>query len=30
MGKYDCEKCGKEFNQKSHYTAHVNKKSLCG
>ena len=26
MGKYNCEKCGKEFNQKSHYTTHTNKK----
>jgi DNA adenine methylase len=29
MGKYTCEKCGKEFNQKSHYTAHMNKKNPC-
>src|SRR6056300_1450788 len=29
MGKYNCEKCGKEFNQKSHYTAHANKKNPC-
>ena len=29
MGKYNCEKCGKEFNQKSHYTTHVNKKNPC-
>ena len=29
MGKYNCEKCGKEFNQKSHYTAHTNKKNPC-
>ena len=29
MGKYSCEKCGKEFNQKSHYTAHANKKTPC-
>ena len=29
MGKYTCEKCGKEFNQKSHYTAHTNKKNPC-
>jgi DNA adenine methylase len=28
MGKYNCEKCGKEFNQKSHYTAH-SKKNPC-
>ena len=29
MGKYACEKCGKEFNQKSHYTTHTNKKNPC-
>ena len=29
MGKYNCEKCGKEFNQKSHYTTHTNKKNSC-
>jgi DNA adenine methylase len=29
MGKYSCEKCGKEFNQKSHYTTHQNKKNPC-
>jgi DNA adenine methylase len=29
MGKYNCEKCGKEFNQKSHYTTHTNKKNQC-
>jgi DNA adenine methylase len=29
MGKYSCEKCGKEFNQKSHYTTHANKKNPC-
>jgi DNA adenine methylase len=29
MGKYACEKCGKEFNQKSHYTSHQNKKNPC-
>jgi uncharacterized C2H2 Zn-finger protein len=29
MGKYNCEKCGKEFNQKSHYTKHINKKNPC-
>jgi DNA adenine methylase len=29
MGKYTCEKCGKTFNQKSHYTAHMNKKNPC-
>ena len=29
MGKYNCDKCGKEFNQKSHYTTHMNKKNPC-
>lgn len=29
MGKYNCKKCGKEFNQKSHYTTHINKKNQC-
>ena len=29
MGKYNCEKCGKEFNQKSHYVAHANRKNPC-
>ena len=29
MGKYSCDKCGKEFNQKSHYTSHINKKNPC-
>jgi DNA adenine methylase len=29
MGKYTCEKCGKEFSQKSHYTSHINKKNPC-
>ena len=29
MGKYTCEKCGKEFNQKSHHTTHINKKNPC-
>lgn len=29
MGKYTCEKCGKEFSQKSHYTTHINKKNPC-
>jgi DNA adenine methylase len=29
MGKYSCEKCGKEFAQKSHYIAHMNKKNPC-
>lgn len=29
MVKYCCEKCGKEFSQKSHYNAHNNKKNPC-
>jgi len=29
MVKYTCEKCGKEFNQKGHYTRHINKKKTC-
>jgi len=29
MGKYSCEKCGKEFSQKSHYASHMNKKNPC-
>ena len=26
---YSCEKCGKEFKQKGHYTKHWNKKNPC-
>lgn len=29
MVKYICEKCGKEFTQKGHYTKHINKKNPC-
>ena len=29
MSKYTCEKCGKEFSQKGHYTKHLNKKNPC-
>jgi DNA adenine methylase len=29
MDKYNCEKCGKEFNQKSHYTSHLHTKNPC-
>ena len=29
MSKYNCEKCGKEFNNKSHYSAHTNKINPC-
>lgn len=29
MVKYSCEKCGKEFGQKGHYSAHINRKNPC-
>ena len=29
MNKYTCEKCGKEFKQKSHHDTHINKKNPC-
>ena len=29
MIKYSCEKCGKEFTQKGHYTKHTTKKNPC-
>jgi len=29
MSKYTCQKCGKEFNQKSNYTKHLNRKTSC-
>tara|TARA_B100001996_G_C18623753_1_gene578880 strand:- start:229 stop:1176 length:948 start_codon:yes stop_codon:yes gene_type:complete len=29
MVSYSCEKCGKEFSQKGHYTRHLNKKNPC-
>ena len=29
MSNYECNKCGKTFKQKSHYTAHQNKKKPC-
>ena len=29
MPKYTCERCLKEFSQKSHYTKHQNKKFSC-
>ena len=27
MVNYSCIECGKSFNQKSHYIAHINKKN---
>ena len=29
MVKYTCKKCGKEFNQKSHYESHNRRKKSC-
>lgn len=29
MTKYSCEKCGKEFNSKSHYNQHQKRKTPC-
>ena len=29
MVNYICEKCGKDFAQKGHYTKHINKKNPC-
>jgi hypothetical protein len=29
MSKYTCEKCGKEFNNKSQHTRHLNNKKPC-
>ena len=29
MTKISCEKCGKEFNSKSHYTQHTKRKNPC-
>jgi DNA (cytosine-5)-methyltransferase 1 len=29
MVKYSCERCGKEFSQKSHYNSHKNRKTPC-
>ncbi len=28
MSKYSCERCGKEFSQKSHYDSHKRRKNL--
>lgn len=30
MVKYSCERCGKEFSQKSHYNSHDRSKTPCG
>lgn len=29
MSKYTCEKCGRGFAQKGHYTSHLNRKTPC-
>ena len=29
MVEYTCEKCGKTFKQKGHYTKHLNRKRPC-
>ena len=29
MDKYYCSNCLKDFTQKSHYIAHINKKNSC-
>ena len=29
MSEYNCDKCGKKFNQKSHYDSHKNNKNTC-
>lgn len=29
MVNYNCEKCGKQFNQKCHYDVHMNRKKIC-
>ena len=29
MVQYNCERCGKEFSQKSHYNTHKGRKTLC-
>ena len=29
MSKISCEKCGKDFNSKSHYTQHQKRKTPC-
>ena len=29
MSKNSCEKCGKEFNSKSHYNQHQKRKTPC-
>ena len=29
MVEYSCERCGKIFKQKGHYTNHMNRKTTC-
>ena len=29
MSKYSCERCGKEFSQKSNYDSHKRRKKAC-
>ena len=29
MVKYQCDRCGKTFKQKGHYTTHINRKNPC-
>ena len=29
MVEYSCEKCGKVFSQKGHFTNHMNRKTPC-
>jgi hypothetical protein len=29
MSKYSCERCGKDFSQKSHYDSHKRRKKPC-